>query len=67
MDLIQFGIVLKAFDQMSGTFSSAASKSMGAIGRLDSRVAAFSDRLDRLGTKTLADGMLLSGLMQKPI
>lgn len=67
MDLIQFGIVLKAVDQMSGVFGSAASKSMGAIGRLDQRVSAFSDRLDRLGTRAMGDGALLAGGLQKPI
>ncbi|WP_315384501.1 phage tail tape measure protein [Microvirgula aerodenitrificans] len=67
MDLIQFGIVLKAVDQMSGVFGSAAGKSIGAIGRLDQRMNAFSDRLDRLGSKAMGDGALLSGMMQKPI
>lgn len=67
MDLIQFGIVLKAVDQMSGVFSSAAGKSIGAISRLDQRMNAFSDRLDRLGSKAMGDGALLSGMMQKPI
>ncbi|OQS39767.1 phage tail tape measure protein [Chromobacterium haemolyticum] len=67
MDLIQFGIVLKAFDQMSGVFGSAASKSMGAIGRLDQRVSALSDKLERMGTKAMGDGALLTGMMQKPI
>ncbi|QRO34124.1 phage tail tape measure protein [Chromobacterium violaceum] len=67
MDLIQFGIVLKAFDQMSGVFGSAASKSMGALGRLDQKVSAVSDRLDRMGTKALGDGAILAGLIQKPV
>lgn len=67
MDLIQFGIVLKAVDQMSGVFSSAAGKSIGAISRLDQRMNAFSDRLDRLGSKAMGDGAMLSGMMQKPI
>nr|WP_294864345.1 phage tail tape measure protein [uncultured Pseudogulbenkiania sp.] len=67
MDLIQFGIVLKAFDQMSGVFGSATSKSMGAIGRLEQRVNAFSDKLERMGTKAMGDGALLTGMMQKPV
>ncbi|BAK75383.1 phage tail tape measure protein [Pseudogulbenkiania sp. NH8B] len=67
MDLIQFGIVLKAFDQMSGVFGTAAGKSMGAISSLDARVGALSGRLDRLGTKAMGDGALLTGMMQKPI
>lgn len=67
MDLIQFGIVLKAFDQMSGVFGSAAGKSMGAISRLDQRVSALSSKLEGLGTKAMGDGALLTGMMQKPV
>ncbi|MGC0151048.1 phage tail tape measure protein [Chromobacterium vaccinii] len=67
MDLIQFGIVLTAFDQMSGVFGSAANKSAAAISRLDQKVSAVSDRLDRMGSKALGDGAILAGAMKKPI
>ncbi|QOD81894.1 phage tail tape measure protein [Chromobacterium haemolyticum] len=67
MDLIQFGIVLKAFDQMSGVFGSAAGKSMGAISKVEQRVSALSEKLERMGTKAMGDGALLTGLMQKPV
>ncbi|GAB2885451.1 hypothetical protein GCM10027202_12590 [Microvirgula curvata] len=67
MNMIQFGIVLKAFDQMSGVFGGAANKSMGAINRLDARVGALSSRLEKMGTRAMGDGALLTGMMQKPI
>lgn len=67
MDLIQFGVVLKAVDQMSGVFGSAANKSMGAISRLESRISALSSRLDKLGAKAMGDGAMLTGIMQKPV
>ncbi|WP_051189993.1 phage tail tape measure protein [Laribacter hongkongensis] len=67
MDLVQFGVVLKAFDQMSGVFAGASSKSVAALGRIDQKMGAISDRFDRFGAKLAGDGAMLTGLMQKPV
>lgn len=67
MDLLQFGIVLKAVDMMSGVFSSATSKSKASLSGLESSMESLSGKLTKLGTQSLATGSIITGAMQKPV
>lgn len=63
MNMLEIGVLLKLTDQMSGGMR-------GAVGSLD----AFGTKLDRiaekanhLGRASLANGMIATGIMEKPI
>lgn len=61
------GLMLKAYDNMSGVVAMASSKAIASLGKVQERMKTLSDQAEKFGRATLANGVLAAGSMSKPL
>lgn len=67
VSLMTIGLMLKAYDQMSGVVSSAATKSIGSLGKVQDKIKAISEQADRLGRAAVTNGMVTAAAAIAPM
>jgi TP901 family phage tail tape measure protein len=65
--MLTIGLMLKAYDQMSGVVASAAARSTQAFSKLQAKIGEVSAQLEHLGRQSVADGLMIGGVMEKPL
>jgi|GEM_PF-3764471 len=63
MNMLEIGVLLKLTDQMSGGMRSA----VGSLDAFGTKLDRIAEKANRLGRASLANGMIATGIMEKPI
>ena len=65
--LFDFGIMLKAYDQMSSVVDGACNKSISSLTGLQSKMKSVSDASAHFGRQSLANGLIAGEAILKPL
>lgn len=63
MNMLEIGVMLKLTDQMTGGMRNA----MGSLDSFGNKLDQLAEKSNRMGRASLANGMIMMGLMEKPI
>ena len=63
MNMLEIGVLLKLSDQMTGGMRNA----MGSLDSFGGKLDQLAEKSNRMGRASIANGMILAGLMTKPI
>lgn len=65
--MMTIGLMLKAYDAMSGVVNSAANKSIASINKVQASMKKLSDQANHFGRQATANGMIAGAAVMKPI
>lgn len=65
--MMQFGLMLKAYDMMSSVVNSAANKSIADIGRMQAKMKAVSETASHFGRQSMANGLMVGAAVATPL
>lgn len=65
--MMTIGLMLKAYDNMSGVVSTASNKAIASLAGIGERMKTLSGQAEQLGRSMVAEGMVISAAMTKPL
>lgn len=65
--MFTIGLMLKAYDDMSGIVNNAANKSIAAFGKLQQKIADVSKTMEHMGRQAAGDALMMAGALRVPL